>query len=72
VKKATQRLAERTGIPFSPHVLRHTCAVWAVQDGASIAEIAQFLGHTSSRVTETVYARYSPSYLRKVSDSTEF
>jgi integrase len=32
--------------------------------GVPMAEIAQYLGHTDSRITERVYARFSPTYLR--------
>jgi len=49
----------------SPHVLRHTAASWMAEDGVSMAEIAQFLGHTSPAVTFRTYARYSPDYLQK-------
>lgn len=72
VKKAAQRLSERTGIVFSPHVLRHTCAVWMAQDNVPMQKIAQCLGHTSTRVTEQVYARYSPSYMRDASAAAVF
>lgn len=34
-------------------------------------EIAQFLGHSDSRITARVYARYSPAHLRKLADSLE-
>lgn len=72
VKKAVQRLSQRAGIPFSPHVLRHTCAVWMAQDNVPMQLISQYLGHTSLRMTEQVYARYSPSFMRDASDATEF
>lgn len=48
-----------------PHVLRHTAAVWMAEGGVPMSEIAQYLGHSSTRVTERVYARYSPEYLKK-------
>lgn len=70
VKKAIQRLSARTGIAFSPHVLRHTCAVWMAQADVPMQKISQYLGHTSTRVTETVYARYSPSYMQDASAAT--
>lgn len=70
VKKAIQRLSARTGIQFSPHVLRHTCAVWMAQADVPMQKISQYLGHTSTRVTEAVYARYSPSYMRDASLAT--
>lgn len=72
VKKATQRLAARTGIAFSPHVLRHTCAVWMAQANVPMQKIAQYLGHTSTRVTEAVYARYSPSFMQDASAAAVF
>jgi hypothetical protein len=34
-------------------------------------EIAQFLGHSDSRLTERVYARFSPNYLAKTATSLE-
>ena len=72
VKKAVERLAKKTGIPVSPHVLRHTCAVWMAQANVPMQKIAQYLGHTSTRVTETVYARYSPSFMQDASAATGF
>ena len=64
VKKALERLADKTGIEFSPHVLRHTCGVWMAQADVPMQKIAQYMGHTSTRVTEQVYARYSPSFMQ--------
>jgi integrase len=32
--------------------------------GVSMPEIAHYLGHSNSRTTERVYARYSPDYLQ--------
>lgn len=69
VKKAIQRLSERSGIPFSPHVLRHTCAVWMAQADVPMQKISQYLGHTSQRVTEQVYARYSPAFMKDASEA---
>jgi integrase len=34
-------------------------------------EIAQFLGHSDSGLTERVYARFSPNYLAKTATSLE-
>lgn len=72
VKKAIERLSARAGIAFSPHVLRHTCAVWMAQDNVPMQMISQYLGHTSLRMTEQVYARYSPSFMRDASAATMF
>lgn len=42
-----------------------------VEDGHSIEEVAQFLGHENSHITFKVYARYSPSHLRKLAASLQ-
>lgn len=63
IKKAVRMAAQRSGVPCSPHVFRHTAAVWMAQADVPLQKIAQFLGHTSTRVTERTYARYSPSFM---------
>lgn len=72
VKKAVQRLSERAGVKFSPHVMRHSFAVWLAEDDVPMQQISQMLGHTSLRMTEQVYARYSPSFMRDASSAAEF
>ena len=64
VKKGVSAAARRAGVKCSPHVLRHTAAVWMAEDGVPMQQIAQYLGHDDSRTTERVYARFSPDYLR--------
>ena len=56
----------------SPHVLRHTAAVHMAEAGIPMSEISQFLGHSSTNVTERIYARYSPSYLTRAADTLDF
>jgi integrase len=63
VKRAIAAAARRAGVPCSPHVFRHTAGVWMAQADVPMQKIAQFLGHTPSRVTEAVYARYSPRFM---------
>lgn len=72
VKKAIERLAKATEIPFSPHVLRHTCAVWMAQADVPMQKISQYLGHTSLAMTASVYARYSPSFMHDAGAAAEF
>lgn len=72
VKRAFAAAAERAGLPWcSPHVLRHTAAVHMAESGVPIAEIAQYLGHTSPAITYRVYARFSPDYLRRAANALE-
>lgn len=73
IKKGFKSAAVAAGLPdVSPHVLRHTAAVHMAEAGISMEEIAQFLGHSDSRITASVYARYSPEHLRKAASALEF
>ena len=72
VKKSISSAARRSGIPFSPHVLRHSSAVWMAEANVPMSQIAQYLGHTSTRITEQVYARYSPSFMKDAARALNF
>jgi integrase len=72
VKKAVRMAAKRSGVPCSPHVFRHTAGVWMAQADVPMQKIAQFLGHTSTRTTERIYARYSPSFMQDAAAALEF
>jgi integrase len=65
--KRTARRAKLAGV--TPYVLRHTAAVWMVEGGVPMGEISQYLGHTSTAVTERTYARYSPTHLRRAASA---
>lgn len=72
IRKGFQTACARAGLKcVTPHVLRHTAAVHLAEAGTPMSEISQFLGHTNSRITERVYARYSPDYLRKAASNLE-
>jgi len=72
VKRAFASAAKMAGVSdISPHVLRHSAAVWMAEAGRPMEEIAQFLGHTDPRVTFRVYARFSPDHLRKAAAALE-
>ena len=73
VRRAFKAAVARAGLPpgVSPHWLRHSAAVHMAEAGVSMAEIAQFLGHSSEAITFRVYARFSPTYLRKAASVLE-
>jgi len=56
----------------SPHVLRHTAAVHLVANGAPMQRVAQYLGHTNTAVTESVYGRFAPDHLRDEAEILDF
>ena len=70
VNKGIAEAARRARIKgVTPYVLRHTAGVWMAQAGVPMAEISQYMGHSSTAVTERVYARFHPDYLRRASDA---
>ena len=71
VKKAFLAASARSGIKVTPYTLRHTGAVWAAEGGASMDELAQFMGHDDSATTSTHYARYSPGHLAGVANKVQ-
>lgn len=72
VKKAFARAAARADLTgVTPKVLRHTAAVWMAEDRVPMSEIAQYLGHRDDRITQRVYARYSPDYLGRAARALE-
>lgn len=72
IKKGFAAACERSGVQAHPHMLRHTAAVWMAEAGEPMNVIAQFLGHTDSRITERVYARYSPAFLSRAASALEY
>lgn len=66
IKKGFRLAVARAGLQgVTPHVLRHTAAVWMAAAGRPIPEIAQYLGHSNPSITFKVYARYQPDHLRQ-------
>ncbi len=64
IKKGVGEAARRAKLDgVSAHVLRHTAAVWMASAGVSLDKIAQFMGHTDTRMTYKHYARFSPTHL---------
>jgi integrase len=55
----------------TPHMFRHSAAVWMAQEGIKMRKIAQFLGHSDERTTARIYALYSPDYLRDAAAALE-
>lgn len=66
VKKAFEAACVKAGLAdVTPHVLRHSAAVAMVEDGVRLEVVGQFLGHTDPKVTYRVYARFSPTHLKR-------
>lgn len=63
IKKGFAAACRRAGVKATPHMMRHSAAVWMAEAGTPMGQIARFLGHSDSSITERVYARFSPTFL---------
>lgn len=72
VKTAIAAASRRSGVKCSAHDFRRSAARWMVEAGVPMEEVAQFLGHTSTRVTYMTYARFSPSYMAKAANALDW
>ena len=69
--QAIVRAAKRAGIDgVYPYALRHTAATWLARDNVSMHDIAQLLGHSTTRVTER-YAKHSPDFMVAATSSMD-
>lgn len=71
IRYAMERISERAGLKVTAHMFRHSAAVWMAEGSVPMSEIAQFLGHSNTQITERIYARYSPNYLRNAAKHLE-
>jgi len=73
IKRGFARTVAAAGLDdVTPHVLRHTAAVHLAAAGISMSKIAQYLGHTSTDVTERVYARFAPDHMKDAAEVLDF
>lgn len=71
--KARSRVMSKHNLEhFTIHDIRHSSAVWMAAADLSMSKISQYLGHTSTAITERVYARYAPDHLRDAADALEY
>jgi integrase/recombinase XerC len=59
VRQMFRRRCQAAGLPrLNPHSLRHGFATTLLNAGASLESISHMMGHSSTRLTETVYAAW--------------
>jgi len=61
VSKGYAATAKAAGVPSSPHALRHTAVTWAMQNGASIYDAAEYFGMTAEMI-EKNYGHHHPDH----------
>lgn len=73
VKRSFAAAAIASGFPeATPHILRHSAACIMMESGAPIEKVSQYLGHSDIRITQKIYARYAPTYLKDASNALDF
>jgi len=72
IDQSFRRVVADAGLKdVTPHTLRHTAATWMAQAGVPLWVIAKYLGHSSTRTTERVYAHHNPSFLMEAKHALE-
>ena len=72
IKTGFAAAKRRANLPHvTPHDLRRSAGRIMVEASVEMAEVSQFLGHRSIAMTEKVYARFSPDYLRRAAGALE-
>lgn len=65
VESLIKRVRKKTGINFTPHMLRHSFATELHEKGVDIAVIQKLLGHAQVQTTINTYVHISDDHIRK-------
>jgi integrase len=60
--------AAKLNSKITPHILRHTCATWLMQNGVDLWDAAGFLGMTVKQLEET-YGHHHPDFQREAAEA---
>jgi site-specific recombinase XerD len=59
LRQVLKRLCKRAGVPYlHPHAWRHGFAMLFLNEGANLSAVSAMMGHSSTTVTQTVYASW--------------
>jgi integrase len=72
IGKGFARAVELAGLgpDVTPHILRHTCATWMMQNGADLWSAAGFLGMTVEQLERT-YGHHHPDHQKSAAKAVE-
>ena len=69
VMSLVKRLIKRTGISFTPHMLRHSRATaWIRDDKLPLPVVSRLLTHSNVQTTSDIYLHLTPQDLKKALD----
>jgi integrase len=73
IRRGFARTVASAGLQHvTPHALRHTAALHRAAGGIAMSRISPYLGHSSTEVTERVYARFAPDHMRDAAEVLDF
>jgi len=74
INQSLKVVGEKLGLDFSltMHVARHSFAIHALNSGISLYVVSRLLGHSSTTITEQVYAKYLPETLAEEVSKLKF
>lgn len=62
---AVKKAGKRAGVRLTPHMLRHSKAIWMLEQGVEPHIVQQHLRHTNIGTTLNVYGRFKPMALKE-------
>lgn len=67
INQSLNVVGRKIKLPFDLtfHVARHTFAVQSLNNGVQMTMVSQLLGHSSTEITEKVYAHFIPAKMRE-------
>jgi len=68
VRTICQKLTRETGVYFTPHMLRHTCARLLIEADIDVFKVKEILGHSSITTTMTYVSVSTENLKRTLSD----
>jgi integrase/recombinase XerD len=72
VMSLVKRLIKRTGVWFTPHLLRHSRATsWIKDDKLPLPVVSRLLTHASIQTTNDIYLQLTPRDLKKALDERQ-
>ena len=58
--EAIDRAGKKIDLDIHPHIFRHSCAMYLKSQGKSTKYISEYLGHSTTAITEDMYFHHKP------------
>lgn len=64
ISKSFKACCDRAGLKnVHPHIIRHTCATFNLEQGVPLEVVSKLLGHSNTEITLKIYAHATPKLL---------